>query len=276
MMTWITGVLVLGEICALLCLESRRPLRRPVESKLRRNARNVGVAAVSALALELAQRPVIGPLAAFVDKRRWGVLNRLRLPVWLKTPSAILLMDYTLYLWHVAIHRLTWLWRFHLPHHVDLDLDVSTALRFHFSELVISVAWRAGQVTLIGVSPSSLSLWQTLLMLSILFHHSNVRLARQTERWLGRFIVTPRMHAIHHSIIRQETDSNWSSGLTLWDWLHGTLKRDDLQAPIVIGVPAYRDAREVTLPKLLAMPFQQQRPTWRLPGSDANGQRSFV
>ncbi|MPZ76456.1 MAG: hypothetical protein GEU77_08020 [Deltaproteobacteria bacterium] len=85
--------------------------------------------------------------------------------VWLEVPLAVLLLDYTLYLWHVLMHRLTWLWRFHLPHHVDLDLDASTALRFHFSELVVSVVWRAGQVTLIGVSPLSLSVWQTLLML---------------------------------------------------------------------------------------------------------------
>jgi sterol desaturase/sphingolipid hydroxylase (fatty acid hydroxylase superfamily) len=98
----------------------------------------------------------------------------LPLPVWLEVPLAVLLMDYTLYLWHVLMHRLNWLWRFHLPHHVDLDLDASTALRFHFSDLVISIAWRAGQVTLIGVSPLSLSVWQTLLLLSILFHHSNV------------------------------------------------------------------------------------------------------
>ncbi|MCE3240968.1 MAG: fatty acid hydroxylase [Deltaproteobacteria bacterium] len=98
------------------------------------------------------------------------------MPRWLEAPLAVALMDYTLYLWHVLMHRSSWLWRLHLPHHVDLDLDASTALRFHFSELVVSIAWRAGQVVLIGVSPRAYSAWQKLLMFSILFHHSNVEL----------------------------------------------------------------------------------------------------
>jgi hypothetical protein len=171
-------------------------------------------------------------------------------------------MDYTLYLWHVLMHRDPWLWRFHLPHHVDLDMDASTALRFHFSELILSVPWRAGQILLIGVTPFSLSLWQTLLMLSILFHHSNVKLSRKTEKWLGRLIVTPGMHGIHHSMIERETNSNWSSGLTVWDCLHGTLREEIPQQEIIVGVPAYRTSKDVTLPKILAMPFQRQRPTW--------------
>ncbi|MEX0806538.1 MAG: sterol desaturase family protein [Candidatus Binatia bacterium] len=194
-----------------------------------------------------------------------GRSRRFPLPVWLEVPLGVLLLDYTLYLWHVLMHRLNWLWRFHLPHHVDLDLDASTALRFHFSELVVSVAWRAGQVTLIGVSPLSLSVWQTLLLLSILFHHSNVRISIEAERLLSRVIITPRMHGIHHSMVRRETDSNWSSGLTLWDWLHGTLRFDVPQQEITIGVPAYREADEVTYMKIMSMPFQKQRPTWRLP-----------
>jgi sterol desaturase/sphingolipid hydroxylase (fatty acid hydroxylase superfamily) len=176
-------------------------------------------------------------------------------------------MDYTLYLWHILIHRLPWLWRLHLPHHVDLDLDVSTALRFHFSELVVSAGWRAGQVTLIGVSPRAYSAWQNLLMLSILFHHSNVELPIELERWLSRIIVTPRLHGIHHSMVRDESDSNWSSGLTLWDWLHGTLKLNVPQQAITIGVPAYRQPEDVIFRKLIAMPFRNQPPIWQLPGN---------
>jgi sterol desaturase/sphingolipid hydroxylase (fatty acid hydroxylase superfamily) len=165
------------------------------------------------------------------------------------------------------MHRWPPLWRLHLPHHVDLDLDASTALRFHFSELVVSIAWRAGQVALIGVSPTAYSSWQKLLMFSILFHHSNVELPIELERWLSRIIVTPRLHGIHHSIIQDETDSNWSSGLTLWDWLHGSLKLNVPQQAITIGVPAYRESREVSLPKIMAMPFVSQPPSWQLPGN---------
>ena len=188
------------------------------------------------------------------------------MPRWLEAPLAVALMDYTLYLWHVLMHRSPPLWRLHLPHHADLDLDVSTALRFHFSELVVSIAWRAGQVALIGVSSSAYSAWQKLLMFSILFHHSNVELPIELERWLSRIIVTPRLHGIHHSIIRDETDSNWSSGLTLWDWLHGTLKLNVPQQAIIIGVPAYRQSQDVSLGKIIAMPFASQPPSWQLPG----------
>jgi sterol desaturase/sphingolipid hydroxylase (fatty acid hydroxylase superfamily) len=114
---------------------------------------------------------------------------------------------------------------------------------------------------LLGVSPLSLSTWQTALFLSPMFHHSNVRLPVETERWLGRLILTPCMHGIHHSIVFEERESNWSSGLTLWDRLNGTLRLNVPQAEITIGVPAYREPEEVILPKILNMPFREQRPT---------------
>ena len=263
---WITGLLVLGEFGLLVALELRRPLRPPTEPKLRRVARNMALSGLSALSLLVAERPIVQPLADFVHRRELGLLKQLPLPGWAEVMLAVGLMDYTLYLWHRLMHRWAWLWRFHLPHHVDLDLDASTAFRFHFSELVLSVPWRAGQIALIGVSPLSLSVWQTALMLSILFHHSNVRLPIGLERRLSYLIVTPRMHGIHHSIIRREEDANWSSGLTLWDLVHGTLKLNVPQREITIGVPAYRDANEVRFGGIVAMPFREQRPTWEFPG----------
>ena len=156
--------------------------------------------------------------------------------------------------------------RFHQPHHVDLDLDASTALRFDFAEMVVSVPWRAAQVVVIGVSPLALSVWQTATLVEILFHHSNVELPIGVERWLCRLIVTPRLHGIHHSTVPEETGSNWSSGLTVWDWLHGTLRLNVSQDAIAIGVPAYREAEEVTLPNVLSMPFGEQQDSWRPPG----------
>lgn len=223
------------------------------------------MAALTGLALQVTERPVIRPLTAAIEHRRWGLLNVIPLPAWLELALAVVLLDYTLYVWHVLLHRAPRLWRMHVVHHVDLDLDASTAVRFHAAEMVVSVAWRAGQVVLIGTSPLALSVWQTLLLMSVLFHHSNVRLPRTTEAWLNRFIVTPRMHGIHHSIVQEETDSNWSSGLTIWDRLHGTLRLDVPQTEITIGVPAYRNSKEVTLGRLLRMPFTPQRPSWRLP-----------
>ena len=259
------GSVALATFGVLVYLENRRPLRESVESKVIRNSRNLTVAGIAAVTLQLAERPVVAPLTKLVERKNWGLLKLVRLPRWLETTLAVALLDYTLYIWHVLTHRIPFLWRLHVVHHTDLDLDASTALRFHFAEMIISVTWRAAQIIIIGVSPVSFAAWQAFLFPSILFHHSNVRLPIDLERKLQNLIVTPRMHGIHHSIVRQETDSNWSSGLTVWDFLHGTLKTDVPQNEIIIGVPAYREPDEVILAKILPMPFEKQRPTWQLP-----------
>ena len=177
-----------------------------------------------------------------------------------------MLLDYTLWFWHYANHRVPFLWRFHLVHHADRDLDGSTAFRFHFGEHALSVPVRALQVAAIGVEPGALWVFQVVLLASVVFHHSNVRLPVGLERVLVRFVVTPRMHGIHHSIVREETDSNWSSGLTVWDRLHGTLRLDVPQEEITIGVPAFREPEQVTLGRSLALPFERQPDSWRFPG----------
>lgn len=263
---WLSATLVLGTLVALVGLERRRPLRREVEPKLPRGARNLVVAGLGAAALQITEGPLAKRLTSLVERRKLGILKLLPLPTWLETLLAIVLLDYSLYIWHVLTHKVPFLWRFHLPHHVDLDLDASTALRFHFAELVLSVPWRTGQILMIGVSPLAFSVWQTLLLVSILFHHSNVRLPIEAERWLSNLIVTPRLHGIHHSIFREEANSNWSSGLAIWDRLHHTLRLNVPQDRIVIGVPAYREPEELELPGIIAMPFAKQRPTWQLPG----------
>ncbi len=256
------GAVTFGTFGVLLYLENHRPLRRRVESKLTRNSRNLMVAGLAAVALQLAEQPVVAPLTKLVERKNIGLLKLIRLPRLLETILAVVLMDYTLYAWHVLTHRIPFLWRFHLIHHVDLDLDASTALRFHFGEIIVSAAWRAAQIVVIGVSPLSFAAWQAFLFPSILFHHSNVRLPREVEKKLSRFVVTPRMHGIHHSVERSETDSNWSSGLTVWDWLHGTLKTNVEQKETIIGVPAYREPEQVALTKIVPMPFGKQKPTW--------------
>jgi sterol desaturase/sphingolipid hydroxylase (fatty acid hydroxylase superfamily) len=265
MPAWLSAPLIIGAFAALVWLERRRLLRREVEHKLARTARNLAVAGIGAVALRLTESPVALGLAALVERHDLGLLNLVRLPMWLETTLAIVLLDYTLYVWHVLTHKVPFLWRFHLVHHVDLDLDASTALRFHFGELAISVPWRAAQVIIIGVSPLAYLTWQTFVFLSILFHHSNVELPISLERWLNRLIVTPRMHGIHHSIVREETNSNWSSGLTIWDRLHGTLRLNVPQDEVTIGVPAYRKPEDVELLKILAMPFGEQKSAWQLP-----------
>ena len=168
-------------------------------------------------------------------------------------------MDYTLYLWHVMTHRVPFLWRFHRVHHADLDMDASTAIRFHLGEFLLAAPYRALQVALIGVSPEALTLWQRLTLAEVVFHHSNLRLPLGLEQRLVGVIVTPRMHGIHHSTVPGAADANWSSLFTLWDRLHGTLRLNVPQAAVEIGVPELRRPRDVALPRLLALPFERQR-----------------
>jgi sterol desaturase/sphingolipid hydroxylase (fatty acid hydroxylase superfamily) len=171
-------------------------------------------------------------------------------------------MDYTLWWWHRANHQVPFLWRFHLPHHIDLDLDASTALRFHFGELSLSILYRAAQIVVIGVNSYEVWVWQTILFASILFHHSNARLPIVVERWIVPFIVTPRMHGIHHSDRQNETNSNWASLFSCWDYLHRTILLNVPQEAVTIGVPAYHLPDDVTIGKVLVLPFVAQRDDW--------------
>ncbi|MQA31702.1 MAG: fatty acid hydroxylase [Luteitalea sp.] len=255
---WLSACIVGGTFLTLALLERRRPLRRPIEPGLPRTGRNLAMATIGSIAVALAETPIVTRAAAMVERRRWGLVKRLRLPPWLEVCAAVVLMDYSLYLWHVLTHRVPALWRFHAVHHIDLDLDASTAVRFHFGELALSTPWRVAQIVTIGTSPLALSIWQTALLASILFHHSNLELPFEIERRLSRTIVTPRMHGIHHSVLRREMDSNWSSGLSVWDRLHRTLRLNVPQMDITIGVSGFQSVSDVGLARMLALPFDPE------------------
>ncbi len=254
-MKWLSGILSIGTFAVLYAFERKQPLRRQIEPKEESTIRNLAIASTAGLALNLFEKPVTDKLTSFVERKNFGLVKILRLPKFWETIVAVVLLDYTLYLWHVLTHKVPLLWRFHRIHHADLDLTASTAIRFHFGEITISVLFRAGQVLLIGVSPRALNVWQSLLFLSILFHHSNVRLPKRFEENLQKIIVTPRLHGIHHSTKPDEMNSNWSSGLTVWDFLHKTFRSDVPQEKIRIGVENYDEENEVTLVKMFIAPF---------------------
>lgn len=254
-MKWLSPVISIGTFAVLYFFERRRPLRKQIEQKEIQTARNLAIASAAGAAISLFEKPVADKLTKYVEKKRFGLVKIIRLPRFMETVLAVVLLDYTLYLWHVLTHKLPFLWRFHRIHHADLDLTASTAIRFHFGEITISVLFRACQILLIGVSPQALQTWQTLLFMSIIFHHSNVRLPKNFENKLQKIIVTPRLHGIHHSIGETEMNSNWSSGLTVWDLLHGTFRSDVPQNEITIGVKGFDEESDVTFGKMLIEPF---------------------
>jgi sterol desaturase/sphingolipid hydroxylase (fatty acid hydroxylase superfamily) len=223
------------------------------------------MAAMSAAAISVCEKPLVRRLSQMVHQRGWGLVKLFKLGVWAEVGLAVVLLDYTLYVWHVLTHKATFLARFHRVHHADLDMDASTALRFHFGEMILSVPWRAAQVLAIGAAPLSLSTWQTVTTMAILFHHSNWRLPYGIERWLCRLIVTPRMHGIHHSIIMEETDANWSTIFSFPDFLHRTIRLNVPQEKLTMGLPVLRSENELTLGKLITMPITAGDPAAQRP-----------
>ena len=161
---------------AIVGAERRYPLRTPTQAEPHRTLRNVALGIAALAVVQFAETPLVAPLASIVERRRLGLAQRLPLPAWARDAAAILVLDYSIYLWHVLTHKLPFLWRFHQVHHVDLDLDASTALRFHAVDMAISAPYRALQIITAGASPRALKLWQSFFFLSVLFHHSNIRL----------------------------------------------------------------------------------------------------
>ena len=264
---WLNRILIFGTLATVVYFEIKRPLRKSRQNKITHDERNVLMSLMSAATIALTEKPVTTPLSQAVERNRWGLLKVRPLPVWTELLLSVVLLDYTLYMWHYLTHRVPFLWRFHLAHHVDLDLDASTALRFHAGEMLLSVPWRAAQVRLLGISPLALSLWQTLTLMEIMFHHSNIRLPESLEKRLCHLIVTPRMHGIHHSIAREETASNWGTIFSWPDRLHGTMQLNVPQNSITIGVAAYQNPKELTVGRILRLPFAVDRPSWDLVGN---------
>jgi sterol desaturase/sphingolipid hydroxylase (fatty acid hydroxylase superfamily) len=245
-----------------LFFEARRPLRKTTQPKRKRVYVNLGIAALSAIALRFSFYPVVALVAVRVEEQQYGLLHRLNAPALLTAVLSVVLLDWTFYYWHWMLHKFSFLWRFHNAHHVDLDLDSSTALRFHFGELVISSFYRSTQIFVLGISPLNLALFELLVTTFAQFHHSNVRLPLGFERFLAKITITPRIHGIHHSTVRCETDSNYGTIFSCWDFLHRTLITDVPQSRITIGVPAYQDPRELGFFGTLSLPFRRQRP-WK-------------
>lgn len=259
------GMPLLGIAAAVLfVLEAKRQLRKRTRPKVERLLENASVAAAALPALRLLLVPGMYAAARRANKNKFGLLIWLGLPKWARYITGFLLLDYTNYLWHVLMHQSDILWRFHNVHHIDLDLDLSTAWRFHIGENIASLPYRGAAVAMIGVPAPLVLFYEVIFEGCTAFHHSNMRLPYEVERRLCQVMVTPRMHGIHHSIVAKETNSNFSVIFSWWDRLHKSLRLNVLQDEIIIGVPSYRDPKEQSPKHLFMMPFERQRP-WQLP-----------
>jgi len=254
------GTPVLATIFVVLFIaEGRRQLRKRKQPRLQRIVINSIVAIPAFTLLRFLFLPVMVKLAMKNRQLQWGLNYQYAAHPLIKGIFAFLIMDYTNYLWHVLNHKVPVLWRFHVVHHCDPDLDVTTAIRFHFGELIGSVFYRGTFVFLSGATALQVLLYEILFEGATQFHHSNLKLPFTLEKVLNKLIVTPRMHGIHHSVIRQETDSNYSVIFSFWDRLHNTVRLNVPQDKIVTGVPSYSDPNELTIGYLLKLPFTKIR-----------------
>jgi len=254
------GTPILAAVFVILFVaEGRRPLRKRVQPGWTRVITNSIVSIPAFSLLRFLFLPVVVRVAVLSSKLKAGFNYQYQARQFIKEASAFLFLDYTNYLWHILLHKFQLLWRFHVVHHCDPDLDVTTAFRFHFGEIIGSVVYRGAFVFLSGASPLNVLFYEIVFEGATQFHHSNWRLPSAFEKGLNKIFVTPRMHGIHHSIASEETDSNYSVIFSFWDRLHNTIRLNVQQEKIVIGVASYRDPHELTIGNLLKMPFTKIR-----------------
>lgn len=251
----------LGVLILMLVLESVIPRHSTVDSKLRRLAINFSLTGFNVLMLKLLLGSAAVGLAHFASEQGWGLFNYLQWPAWVEMVIAILFLELMIYIQHVFLHKIPFFWRFHKVHHSDLDLDVSSGLRFHPLEILGSMVYKLGLVAALGPSVMTVVAFEAILNGMALFTHSNIKLPVGLDRALRWVFVTPDMHRIHHSVEQNETDSNYGFNMSVWDRLLGTYIPDGIkpQPEIVIGIPQYRRPQDVSLLKLLILPFQSTR-----------------
>lgn len=235
-------------------LSPRRPL---TTSKALRWYSNLGLVIMDTLALRLLLPFQAVGLALFVQNQGWGLLNNISLPYWLAIFIGILGLDFVIYLQHAVFHFIPLFWRFHRVHHTDLDFDVTTGIRFHPIEILLSMGIKMVAVVILGPSPIAVILFEVILNATSMFNHGNVHLPASVDRILRLFVVTPEMHRVHHSILFKEFNSNFGFNFPWWDRLLGTYRAQPSAGHegMTIGLGQFREPNSITLPWLLILPF---------------------
>lgn len=235
--------------------------RGSTAARLRHDARCLTLGLVNAGLHGLLYAGAILALDRWASAQDFGLVRRLdHLPVWASTVIGLLAFDFWMYWWHRANHRIPWLWRLHRMHHSDPTVDATSALRFHTGEILLSGAARLVVLPIVGLSIPQLLLYESILLPVILFHHSNVRFPRALDRGLLALLVTPAMHRVHHSRVREETDSNYGSILPYWDLLFRTFRLRQDASTIRVGLEGFDESRHQTLPGLLMTPLRPRNP----------------
>jgi sterol desaturase/sphingolipid hydroxylase (fatty acid hydroxylase superfamily) len=236
--------------------ESRMPRRALTTSKKWRWLNNLSIIAINPLLLRLVFPVLALGMAQTAHSNGWGLLNHLDIPSLIALIVGFVVLDFLIYLQHVMFHAIPLLWRLHMVHHADLDIDLTTGLRFHPVEIVLSMLVKMTVIVALGPPVGAVLAFEILLNGMAMFNHGNIAMPTTLDKWLRWFVVTPDMHRVHHSVIIRETNSNYGFNLSVWDRLFGTYWSQPRKGhtEMVIGLSQFRDEKKLTLPWLLILP----------------------
>jgi len=248
----------------MLILESLIPRHPTVDSKPRRLGIHLGLSGLNTLLLKLVFGAAAVGAATTIEIKGWGLFNVLGWNNVVEFFLVVVFLDFAIYFQHVIVHKVPLFWRFHVVHHSDLDLDVSSGLRFHPVEILASMLYKIGIIFLLGPAPIAVLTFEAVLNGMALFSHSNIALPAKVDHFFRKLIVMPDMHRIHHSVEVSETNSNYGFNLSIWDRILGTYKEEALKAQpeIVIGIDTLRSPNELTFYNLLMMPKKYGKLTY--------------
>lgn len=259
-----------GVFAGMALWELLTPRRRQVFGRLRRWPGNVGIVVLDTLLVRLVFPTAAVGVALLAEAQGWGVFHALEAPIWLAIIASVILLDLAIYLQHVLFHAVPVLWRLHRMHHADLEFDVTSGVRFHPFEILLSMAIKLGVVAALGAPAAAVLIFEVLLNATSLFNHGNVRLPLQVDRVLRWVVVTPDMHRVHHSVVPRETNSNFGFNLPWWDRLFGTYRAQPAAGHegMTIGIEQFRDPRELRLDRMLLQPFREDDRRYQLGRSE--------
>jgi sterol desaturase/sphingolipid hydroxylase (fatty acid hydroxylase superfamily) len=247
---------------AMLIWELAAPRRRLAVARRVRWPANLGVLAIDTLLVRVLFPAAAVGFALMVQENGWGLLGHIALAPWIAIGLTFVVLDLAIYAQHVLFHFVPPLWRLHRMHHADLEFDVTTGVRFHPGEILLSMLIKLAVITALGAHPLGVLLFEVLLNATSMFNHGNVRLPKRLDGRLRWLVVTPEMHRVHHSIERRETDSNFGFNLPWWDHLFGTYRAQPAAGHerMLIGIPEFRRTEDLRLDRMLLQPFRSSPP----------------
>lgn len=248
----------LGILLAMAAWEVAAPRRRREIPRLLRWTNNLGVVVVDTILVRFIFPIMAVGLALMAEERGWGLLNVFEAPAWIAFVVSVLALDLAIYLQHVMFHATPALWRLHRMHHADLEFDVTTGLRFHPVEILLSMGIKLAVVAVLGPPAVAVLIFEVLLNATSMFNHGNVRIPLGLDRVLRWVVVTPDMHRVHHSIQPTETNSNFGFNLPWWDRLLGTYRAQPREGHdgMTIGIEQFRTSRDLWLDRMLIQPVR--------------------